>query len=532
MAVAYNINKWLPGARRQGAGSADRPLCAFIAALASHLDRSQMYGELYGASDRDILAWISEELVHYNLRQSQALQWASDILRGACQPQWRPAPRSTPGAVDGVSLDPYQRAAVAAMAGSGGVLSVGCGLGKTLIATAYAVARVRDNASDTKCWIVCPLNAIPAWKSWAEYLQAFYSEVQVVSLDSLHKCTGVRNDGGLVIFDEVHYLGNMRANRTKLAHELRTKFDAGLCLTGTLLHGGVEKSLNALDLAIPGASLFSSIYSAGEYFGCLVKKTFGGHTRTGLQKPTGDALTKFHKYLSRHTIALTKESPIVRESVELPPQQIDTVFVDEPFSPIEDIIVEYATRYFDDVGEFPSMPHVAHALSRSGIESKLKFVDRWLDESGTEPLVLAANYTESLDALEQLLVSRNESYVRVDGSVVGKHRTECRDKFQSGKVRVFLGQAVASAVSMDLFQASTSILVDHSWRPDAYDQLLARTCRRGQKRDCQHFDLCANAMQKLVLNRVRAGKAFDASVEEWQRGRTVLITAQNQETLS
>jgi len=123
-----------------------------------------------------------------------------------------------------------------------------------------------------------------------------------------------------------------------------------------------------------------------------------------------------------------------------------------------------------------------------------------------------------------MLSTAGLTYVRIDGSVTGQKRIEAVATFQAGEADVFLGQMDAACTSIELTRGWRSVAVDHSWKATNYDQALARTARRGQENECHHYDLVANPLQGRIVDRVRQGMQFDASVAEWQAGKAVLET--------
>lgn len=523
--AAYDLSYIVPGAGRQSVGSADRRLCAGVAALASYQATGELYGVLRGADPDDVAEYFADLWTDEDVPAPVAQTWASSI-NGAKLTD------GVPAVVDlgNITLDDYQLHTIGQLLRSGGVLSLGCGLGKTFTAIAAANTWAAHHAPANQrpeCVIACPLNAVPTWEKWQRLLRGTFrgpfGKVTVVSIDSLHKVANRRYSPGVVIFDEVHLLGDTKARRTKAAHRFRASFDFGLCLTGTLLHGGIEKALSVLDLAIPGAAGFATRWKAGEYFHCLAQKKLGSRTVTALEKPAGVARERFVEYLSRYTVALTKTSAIVRETLDLPPQHLNTVELGTPWQSLTQDVVDYAEQYIEQNGELPHMQHVAHALCRAGVDEKVDWLLDQMDDPLVQVVVFAA-YRETLDRVEERFKADDVSYVRVDGDVTGADRAECQQKFQDRRVQVFLGQMDAACTAMDLFSGYVSVALDHSWRAANYDQALARTCRRGQTRDCFHFDLVANRMQAQVLARLRTACDFDASVEEWQEGKRALAS--------
>lgn len=487
----------LPGAGPQALTSTDRPVCAAIAALA--------FGGLRGKLVLDPPRQVASFLNDYGVLDGRRDLWIS-ALRGTKHRG------PTPDEVMGLRLDTYQRIAIESASSAGVIYSMACGLGKTATAAALAAS-----VGGPRCWIICPLNAMGTWKRAAVWLKTVFPEVQIMSMDSAHNAAGLSTSiGGVIIFDEAHMLGEAKTRRTKAAHELRMKFDYGICLTGTLLHGGIHKALSVLDLAVPGASLFSSQWKAGEYFNCLVKKTIGPRTVTALEKPSGPNRARFVEYLSRFAVAMDYTHPLVRAAFQVPEQDHHLITFGTPWGELDDEIAALAERYAEEGGTVPHMAEIAHLLSREGFEEKGQWI---LENLEADPAVIFANYHDTLDYFEGLLNENLITFVRVDGSVTGAARVEAERRFQAGEVQVFLGQMAAASVSMNLQRARFSIAADHSWRAADYAQALARTARRGQGQRCHHFDLVANRWQAGILHRIRSQSDFDSTVAEYQRLR-------------
>lgn len=511
LACTYVVSDILPRAKTQAVSSADRPVCALTAALASRERDNELFGLWRQMDKGEQGVAFQEAFLEMDVPFRRAEQWARGV-NGERLPAL-PADLT----YRGFTLDPYQVAAVNHMTVAGGTLALGCGLGKTVSAVAAAMHALRTgNATRERCWVICPVNAFGAWKAWVPLLSTEFLDVKVISLDSLHKVHPAAEDGGVVIFDEVHLLGHMTAKRTKQAHRIRTAFDFGLALTGTLLHGGIEKTLSMLDLAVPGAAGFGNRWNCGEYFNCLVRKTLGSRTVTELARPTGIAKERFLEWLTRTCITLNRNSAIVTQTMSLPGQDVEQVHIGEPFEDIDDLVAQTAQELLDSTGELPSAQAVAHLLCRSGVEQKVEWLMNLLDENTPDtPVVVFAQYHDTLDTVEDALRSRGLVVARVDGGVTGDDRIAVQRRFQAGEVQIFLGQIEASGVAMDLFRAHISVAFDHTWKAAAYNQALARTCRRGQQNHCKHYDLVANHLQARVVQRLVASEDFDASAAEY-----------------
>lgn len=501
----------VPKARNQCVGTADRPWCALVNCLA---DLENLTGTARHLSPMQRRGSILRALESYDIPEGRATLWA-EALQG--HRLGRPGDAS----VGSLTLDEYQMDTIGRMTQAGGVMALSCGLGKTPTAIKAAMM-----LGGSRLWIICPINAFPTWKRWLPYLQTKFAEVRILSMDSLHKAHPDASLGGVVIFDEVHLLGVTKAQRTQHAHRIRRAFSYGLCLTGTLLHGGIEKTLSMLDLAVPGLARFANRWNAGEYFNCLVKKDLGGRKVTQLVRPCGPNKEAFFRWLEFGCVSLNRHSDAVKASVTVPNQTLHTISLGEPWQPLHEVAAELALAILEETGELPDAAKVAHLLCRSGIQAKIAWLLEAMDDN-EEPIVACAEYTDSLDAVQAALEENDISFVRVDGAVTGSARIEAQRAFQAGEVRVFLGQMDAATVSLDLDRACISVGIDHTWKAANYDQFLGRTLRRTQKRECHHFDLCTNALQNKVVSRIREQMDFDASLAEWSDLKRSVDTLRN-----
>jgi hypothetical protein len=451
-------------------------------------------------------------------------QWLrSNDVPFARQDYWLDALRGGRTNVIGISgtlypPDPYQLYAAGEMSSAGGVLALGCGLGKTLTAEVYASA-VAAKLRGRPVIIATTLTAFAAWKVYIPRFKAMgYSDVFLVSIDSLHKFEpGFPSAGGLLILDESHLLGGITARRTKHALKLRLKVDDCICLSGTMFHGGIPRALVNMNLAVPGLAGFSSNFNAATHFGCLGEIFVNGTKHYKILKPQGPGATKFQEFVARHNVcALTKKSPIVTQSVTIPEQDQLTEEFGGPWMDVHTASVIEVRRAIAANEGIPHHMAIMQALAHEGIEVKTQYILDTLSDG--QPLVVFCQYHESLDYIETKLKEEGITYARVDGTVVDERRSACVHSFQSASngVQCFLAQIETVGISIELTRARRSVATDISWRPESYDQALARTCRRGQVHRCTHTDLVSNRLQSDILESIRLGMVFDASVSSFQ----------------
>lgn len=518
-AITYPIDDLLPGAAKQAVHGADRPLCALVAAAASMMRGNVLSGAAKNLDTDTVGRMMMSAFNSEAIPPERVERWVNSVNELRLEETWAAAMP-----MGGLTPSEYQQAALPKLTASGGILAYDPGLGKTLIGAIGARTMAQLGvAALGRCWIVAPVNALGAWTRYLPELKLIFAEVLVISIDKAHKLVAAdRAKGGVLIIDEIHNAGHMTARRTRALFQVRPAFDACIGCTGTLLHIGVEAALTVLDLCVPGAGAFATRWRAGEYFHCLVKKNLGGREVTKLEKPTGSYHQAFLAHMSRYAIVLVQQSEEVRREAGIPEQVLHTIDLggaeDED---IDDCIVRIVNELMEKEPPNAPFPHasaIVHRALAEGAEEKWNWILDQIDDPA-EGIVVFAEYHTTLDAIEIRLRDAAISYVRVDGSVTGAAREDARARFQAGDVQIFLGQIEAAGESIDLFRACLSVALDHTQKSWKYSQALKRTCRRGQTRECHHFDLICNPVQAKCLKRLRSGEDFHLSLAEYQQGQ-------------
>ncbi len=191
---SFSINHW-PGcanARLQAVQTADRKLCAAVTAVASFCSTGELYGTLKGADSVKVGRWAAEVCRESTVELGNFDCW-TDALNGILFDS-----SMVPKECLGLTLDTYQWSAINALTCGGGVIGAFMGAGKTVMATATAIGEITEQrerdelARPGRCWIFCPLNAMPTWEDASKReLSRHFHEVKIISIDSAHKYTSV-----------------------------------------------------------------------------------------------------------------------------------------------------------------------------------------------------------------------------------------------------------------------------------------------------------------------------------------------------
>lgn len=125
-----------------------------------------------------------------------------------------------------------------------------------------------------------------------------------------------------------------------------------------------------------------------------------------------------------------------------------------------------------------------------------------IHESTDEKVVIASNYTKTLDSIESLFTSKRLTCCRLDGNTPPKTRDSLVTNFNKSskeKCFAFLLSSKAGGVGLNLVGASRLILVDGDWNPAIDIQTMARIHRDGQKRKTVVYRLvtCGTLDEKI-----------------------------------
>ncbi|KAK1948121.1 Chromodomain-helicase-DNA-binding protein 1-like [Phytophthora citrophthora] len=108
-----------------------------------------------------------------------------------------------------------------------------------------------------------------------------------------------------------------------------------------------------------------------------------------------------------------------------------------------------------------------------------------------------------LDIIQDFLTLESFAYERIDGSVRGKERWQCIERFRNDpETFVFLISTRAGGLGLNLQSADTVIFVDSDYNPQTDLQAIARAYRLGQTKPIHVIKfLCANTVEESIYRR-------------------------------
>lgn len=282
----------------------------------------------------------------------------------------------------------------------------------------------------------------------------------------------------VVIVDEIHYIKNNKAKRTKALKRIVKGAQHFIGLSGTPIVNRPIEFYNAINIIDP--TMFPDRWSYLKRY-CGAKYNGFGWDFTGATNTE-----ELHEKLVNNLMIRRKKSEVLTEL----PDKIRT------FMPIElsnrvkykvacqDFIEFLKRTKGDEAADRASNAQTLaeiEGLKQLAVQGKMKSAIEWirnfLEVDGK--LVVFAVHKFVID---QLMQEFGEQAVKVDGSVSGPNRQKAVESFQNDDTkRLFVGNIKAAGVGITLTAASTVAFLELPWTPGDVVQAEDRCHRIGQK---------------------------------------------------
>lgn len=405
----------------------------------------------------------------------------------------------------------YQAEGIAYMLNHGNCINGDdCGLGKT--GQSICVCELLD------CFpvlIICPASVKYNWaKEWAKWNpnrsvgvvdpkvmrrkkklveNPWECDVTVINFDLLY---GKRNEkggikprfkelikrmwGGCVI-DEIHFLKNDKAIRSRMAKKICRNIVNVWGLTGTLTQNRPADLITPYMILRRFVEIFGDSLSF-KFRYCDAKKTVFGFDWSGASNLEElYELLRMSGYIRRNKRDVLKElPPLVEEYIEVPLSN------EQIYREAEENLIDYLKNNGDDEkaqsainAQFLVQLNVLRQLC---IEGKMEFIKRyisdWLASNESESLVVFGIHQKPLEELAETY----ECPV-IKGGVSAAKRQEIVERFVRGEFRVLVCNIQAAGTGLDGLQAVCSNMIFIEY-PDKYtdiEQTISRLERMGQE---------------------------------------------------
>lgn len=398
-------------------------------------------------------------------------------------------------------LYPYQRAGAEWLAGRTaatrytGLLADGMGLGKS--AQSVAAADLLDAKNVT---IVCPAIMVAEWRDTffrfadmprdvllagvgglgparSGVLVASYERAQ---RDDVAEC--IRQRGGVVVFDECHYLKDPTSQRTGrlLFSGLAARADRVICLTGTPApnHAGeLYTLLRFAGLATGGYRDFVSRY-------CVTRET--EHGFQVLAHRNVDELRQVLGTVMLRRVHKVVLPPTDRKDITIPLPECDTR--GETFAALRRLAPSAARRVAGlvNAGNMQSLDNAETATVRR-LTGCLKAVPSArrvatvLDRDPANKAVVFCLHTAPIELLADML--KSYGVVTLTGDTPKTKTPALVARFQTDPAtRIALCQMRSAGVGVTLTAANYLFILERPWSPADEEQAVHRIIRIGQAR--------------------------------------------------
>lgn len=367
------------------------------------------------------------------------------------------------------------------------------GLGKTI----QALEWIRRIPKRRPVFIITPASMKYTWQAEAalhfsmriEVLEGFRKKRQmtlpgdivIINYEILESWLPALLKAGprCLIFDEIHYLKNATAKRTKAATNLAEGVDSVVGLSGTPLTNRPVELWPILNIIKP--SLFPSFEKYAWRY-CKPRYTQWGWVFDGAAH-----LDELHSILRRKCMIRRMKKSVLTEL----PDKIRQVVSFKLAS-----YHEYNRAKSDFLGWLGSISpsrakkaKKSQALTKIGYllrlaaKLKLEWTTQWIKEftlaHPNEKMVVLTMHTFVIEHLKE----RFPNSVVIDGRITGRKRVESVRKFQSNRtIQYLFGNVKAAGVGLTLTAARHGVFADFPWTPGDLMQGEDRVHRIGQKR--------------------------------------------------
>uniref|UniRef100_A0A3P9PE54 Chromatin-remodeling ATPase INO80 n=1 Tax=Poecilia reticulata TaxID=8081 RepID=A0A3P9PE54_POERE len=153
---------------------------------------------------------------------------------------------------------------------------------------------------------------------------------------------------------------------------------------------------------------------------------------------------------------------------------------------------------------FIRIPDKESLITESGKLHTLDILLNRLKAQGHRVLIYS-QMTRMIDLLEEYMVYRKHTYIRLDGSSKISERRDMVADFQSRTdIFVFLLSTRAGGLGINLTAADTVIFYDSDWNPTVDQQAMDRAHRLGQTKQVTVYRLiCQGTIEERILQRAK-----------------------------
>lgn len=376
------------------------------------------------------------------------------------------------------------------------------GLGKTLQAIGV-MAAVRPR----RTLIACPGILRGNWLKEVEKFctrpfkaQAIYSgrdkiasdtEVLVVSYD-LMKVVHHKFKPDMVIFDECQYLKNIKAVRTKLAHEavFLAKPEYMLALSGTPITNGVHEFFSVLKLCsyCPSKSNGDelrerSMFEFAEKYTNVIVRNVPVRSRGG--RSSSVQVTEYRGVKNIEALKQVLKGKyfrrLAKNQLDLPAITTKRVLLNMN-SKLDEELFEAWNDWSKDREKSSHISRLKLEAAMAKAPHTSQYVQDLVEQG--EKVVVFSDHVEPVKSMAEALRKKKIKVATIHGAINASERQRAVESFQGGDVQVLLCTIKTAATGITLTSAKNLVFNDLSWVPADIDQARKRIHRIGQTGRC------------------------------------------------
>lgn len=316
----------------------------------------------------------------------------------------------------------------------------------------------------------------------------------------------------VLILDEIHYLKNSKAKRTKAGKALGKNIPHILGLSGTPIVNRPIEAFNALklidDTVVPSFWKYAQRYCGARHNGFGWDFSGASHTEELHQKLVQTVMLR---RLKKDVLSNLPEKIYSYLPMELDNRKEYITAENNFIQWVKENRGEEAAQKASNAEAFAQI----EALKQLSIKGKMKQAIDWVKDfiEVDGKLVVFATHKSTIDSL---MAEFKDIAVKIDGSVTGIDRDKAVQEFQNNnKIRLFIGNIKAAGVGISLTASSSVAFLELPWSPGDAEQASDRVHRIGQKDSVTVYYLLAqNSIEEKIAKMLdRKKKVLDSILD-------------------
>ena len=400
-------------------------------------------------------------------------------------------------------LFPFQKEGVAFIEKRDGraLIADEMGLGKTIQAAAW----LQLHPEKRPAIILCPASLKLNWakeiretlstKDKVQILQGtkpypITEDIIIINYDILNSWVETLQaiNPQVLIIDEMHYVKNSSAIRTKATKKLTKGIPHVIALTGTPIVNRPIEGFNIFQIL--DRNLFPNFWTYVHRY-CGARHNGWGWDFSGATNKE-----ELNQILTSTIMIRRRKADVLKDLPEKLYSFIPMELSNETeYRVAEEEFIQYLrlTKGKEAAEKAKKAEHLVkiEALKQLAVKGKLKQAINWIRdfiEDGNKLVVFAVHK----EVIDQLMNEFKEIAVKIDGSTPTPERHKAVEAFQNDpSVKLFIGNIQAAGVGLTLTAASTVAFLELPWTPGELVQAEDRCHRIGQKNAVNIYYLLA-----------------------------------------